>query len=193
MSPPPRLARAQPPLLHASAPARDVHPWAGGPGRAAEVWAATLAVREEAARRGEQPIDVMLREHRRRVSKQNEIGDLIAGLDGSPPDSTRVRTAIGVLSRAAAHAPIDHRPTLLCVLAWLHWALGLGTCAGRLLDSAFRIDPHHELTALVNAITLAVVLPHWVLDRDLRDETADGGDGERPSNRADRRRRRRSS
>lgn len=159
-----------------------------GPERAAEVWAETLARRDEAVRRGVRPTDLMRREPR---SQQNsEIGELLVGLDGPRPDMARIEVAIDVLARAASHAPVDFRPTLLCMLAWLHWSLGLGTCAGRLLEAASGIDPRHELPAIVNAITLAVMLPHWTLDRDLRDAVGDDGTSRLPPNRADRRMRR---
>lgn len=163
-----------------------------GPDRAADVWAATLALREKAARRGRQPIELMLRERRRRESKQNlEIGRLLTGLECSRPDDARVRAAIEVLARATAHAPRDLRPTTLCVLAWLHWALGLGTSAGRLLQAASDIDPHHDLTAIVHAIIVAVMVPHWTLTRDLRDATAECDADVMSGNRGDHRARRR--
>lgn len=40
------------------------------------------------------------------------------------PDRARVERGIAVLRRAAAHAPEGLRPPLLCVVAWLFWAIG---------------------------------------------------------------------
>jgi len=160
-----------------------------GPDRAAEVWANTLAIREQAASLGEQPIELMLRERRRRGGQGNdEVGDLLTGLDGPAPDEERVRRAHAVLSHAVAHAPTSDRPTLLCALAWLHWAMGRGTGAGKLLEAASRADPGHELTRIIRHVTLAVAVPHWLLDRDLRELTDDTGPGT-ATNRVSRRRR----
>jgi hypothetical protein len=64
---------------------------------------------------------------------------------------------------------------MLCTLAWLHWALGMGSAAGRLLSRAADIEPEHELTALVNTLVVAFTLPSWVLDRDLRESTNRAG------------------
>ena len=150
-----------------------------GTERAGEVWSSTLATRAEAARRGEQPIELMLRERRRHGrGGSDEVAELLRGLRGARPDSRRVHAAIALLGHVAAHAPREYRPTILCVLAWLHWSLGFGTCAGRLLDESARIFPQHELTTIVNAITLSVMVPSWVLDRDLREAT--GRTGRRP-------------
>lgn len=147
-----------------------------GPDRARETWEGTLQRRRIAAQRGEAPIDLMLREHRRRgPDRWEDVADLLAGLAGPQPDVARIRTAIEVLGRAAAHAPSDYRPTVMSVLAWLHWAIGLGSCTARLLEESSRIDPRHDLTSIVRAITLAVMLPAWVAERDLRDDTDPSG------------------
>lgn len=156
-----------------------------GSGRAADVWAKILDTRRRAAQNGEEPIDLMLRERRRGGQPSgDEIGGLLTGVSGTTPDAARVHAAIAVLSRAAAHAPMLDRPTLLCVLAWLHWALGRGSAAGTLLETANRIDPSHELTLIISHVVRTVTLPAWLLDRDLRELTDDG---------AARRRRRRPS
>ncbi|MBD3941711.1 DUF4192 family protein [Microbacterium sp. NEAU-LLC] len=161
-----------------------------GQDRAREVWQGTLRRRLVAAGRGERPIDLLLREHRRRgPDRMDDVADMLAGLAGPRPDITRIRSAIDVLSHAAAHAPSADRPMLLCVLAWLHWAIGAGTATGRLLEASSRIDPHHQMTGIVHAITLAVMLPQWIANRDLRDDTDPSG-LDRALNRAARRRRR---
>ena len=144
--------------------------------------------RVRSARLGEQPIELMLRERRRRAPGNDEVAEL-SGLKGPRPDVARVETAIAVLGRTAAHVPLERRPTLLCALAWLHSSIGLGTCADRQLETSSTIDPHHELTAIINAITLTVVLPAWVLDRDLKEATETADEQRQGPNRAARRRR----
>ncbi|WP_426320147.1 DUF4192 family protein [Microbacterium sp. E-13] len=143
-----------------------------GPDRAADHWAKTLDRRRRAAALGTTPFQLMQREARRRPHRrEHEVGELLCGQGRLRPDRARLRRAAEIISFATAHAPRDDRPTMLCVLAWLHWALGMGSSAGRLLTSAAAIRPEHELTALLNTLTVAFTLPSWVLDRDLRHGT----------------------
>lgn len=140
-----------------------------GRDRAAEHWAKTLDRRRRAAALGTTPFELMQREERRRPrGREDELGELLCGQGHLHPDRERVIHAVEMLSFATAHAPREYRPTMLCALAWLHWALGMGSSAGRLLSTAAEIEPGHELTALVNTLTIAFTLPSWVLDRDLR-------------------------
>ncbi len=143
-----------------------------GPDRAADHWGKTLDRRRRAAALGTTPFQLMQREARRRPPRrEHEVGELLSGRGRLHPDLERLRRAVEIISFATAHAPREDRPTMLCVLAWLHWALGRGSSAGRLLTSAAAIRPEHELTALVNTLTVAFALPSWVLDRDLRHGT----------------------
>ncbi|WP_214443646.1 hypothetical protein, partial [Mycobacterium tuberculosis] len=65
----------------------------------------------------------------------DDIGRVFLGC-GAAPDPERLRTALGAVRSAAARAPRGARPGPLTVAAWLSWALGRATHAGRYLDMA---------------------------------------------------------
>ena len=89
-----------------------------------------------------------------------------------PYCSARVRGPIWIASRAAsrflnattARAPKSARPAPLCVLAWLHWALGRGSVAGILVEQALTIDPDYGFATLLLTMLDAGRLPDWAFE-----------------------------
>lgn len=83
------------------------------------------------------------------------------GGDMARPDPTRIERAIERLKGVAALTPPDRRAPVLTAIAWLHWALGRGTLAGRFVDLARAADPAHSLASLLAALLAGSVLPEW--------------------------------
>ncbi|WP_375399594.1 DUF4192 family protein [uncultured Amnibacterium sp.] len=83
------------------------------------------------------------------------------GGDMARPDPARIERAIVRLKDVAALTPQDRRAPVLTSIAWLHWALGRGTLAGRFVDLAQSADPGYSLTRLIAALLANSVLPEW--------------------------------
>ncbi|WP_218683236.1 DUF4192 family protein, partial [Microbacterium sp. BF1] len=49
----------------------------------------------------------------------------------------------------------------LTVAAWLSWALGRASHAGRYLDMVREIDPRYPLAALLETMIGGAMLPEW--------------------------------
>jgi hypothetical protein len=88
-------------------------------------------------------------------------GLAFCGGDMPRPDPDRVDRAVELLRLTAAHLPERHRAPLLTMLAWLHWSLGRGSVAGRLVDAARAIDPAYGLAGLLARMLGAGMLPEW--------------------------------
>ena len=80
---------------------------------------------------------------------------------GAAPDGDRLRAALLAVRHAATRAPRAARPGPLTVAAWLSWALGRATHAGRYLDLAREIDPSYSLALLLDTLISGAVLPEW--------------------------------
>jgi hypothetical protein len=84
--------------------------------------------------------------------------------DGPRPDPARIEAALLVLKELAARAPRDDRPPLLCMLAWLNWALGRSTVAHRFLVAGAEIDEHYGLAEILGTMLDRGYLPEWAFD-----------------------------
>jgi hypothetical protein len=92
-----------------------------------------------------------------------ESAALLSG-DGPRPDPRRITAGITVLTAVTALAPKSARPAPLCVLAWLHWALGRGSVAGILVEKALTIDPDYGFARLLLTMLDAGRLPEWAFE-----------------------------
>lgn len=102
---------------------------------------------------------IMARAARRGLTVDDYVADLVTtgavpdtlgarcfrGETPCPPDSWRVARGIRLFRRAAAHAPEESRPSMLCAVAWLFWAMGKRPNALAHLAEASRIEPTHVL------------------------------------------------
>jgi hypothetical protein len=88
------------------------------------------------------------------------IGDLMLGI-GPRPDPERIERGISLLLTVIARADDAERPAPLCMLAWLSWALGHGTDAGRYVAEARSIDPDYSMAVLLHTIFSSGRLPEW--------------------------------
>jgi len=88
--------------------------------------------------------------------------------DGPRPDVARVTRAIPLLKCTAARAPRSMRPPLLCMLAWLNWALGRSSLASRFLTVTEQIDPEYGLAEVLRSMLDAGHLPEWAFDVSAR-------------------------
>ena len=93
-----------------------------------------------------------------------EIGDLMMGI-GPRPDPRRIEGGIALLLELTSRAEDVRRPPLLCMLAWLNWALGHGSQAGLHLDEALAIAPGYSMAQLLRSMTGTGILPEWAFER----------------------------
>lgn len=91
-----------------------------------------------------------------------EAAAWILGVSTQSPDTRVMDHAIPQLRHVAAHLEPQLRPDILCMLAWLYWALGSGSRAGHCVDEALRIAPGHELAGILHAVIGSGALPEWV-------------------------------
>ncbi len=94
------------------------------------------------------------------VMVPDEVGQVFLGR-GPTPDTDRLRCALSAMREAAARAPRPARPAPLTVAAWLSWALGRASHAGRYLDMVREIDPRYPLAALLETMIGGAMLPEW--------------------------------
>lgn len=98
--------------------------------------------------------------------------DLMLGLTAERPDPDRIERAIELLRTIVALAPRTARPSPLCMLAWLSWALGRGSVAGIFIDQALAIDPGYSMARLLNTLVCSGHLPEWAYAVPIDDETS---------------------
>lgn len=84
--------------------------------------------------------------------------------DGPRPDVRRIERAIALLTGVIARAEDRYRPAPLCMLAWLNWALGRSSVAGKHIDEALSIDPDYSMAQLQYSILSNGILPAWAFD-----------------------------
>lgn len=87
--------------------------------------------------------------------------------EGARPDVRRIERAIALLTSVIARAEDRRRPAPLCMLAWLNWALGRSSVAGRHIDEALTIDPEYSMAQLQFSILSNGILPAWAFDPSL--------------------------
>jgi hypothetical protein len=105
----------------------------------------------------------------------------LAGIGMPTPDPERIARAIELLKSLAACAPKTVRAPLLTMLAWLNWALGLGSTAGLFIEHARAIDPRYGLAELLDSMLHNGMLPEWAfaqpdVDPDQRVVTIEAGE-----------------
>jgi len=92
-----------------------------------------------------------------------DLGDLMMGI-GPRPDPRRIEGGIALLLELTSRAEDVRRPPLLCMLAWLNWALGHGSQAGLHLDEALAIAPGYSMAQLLESMTRTGILPEWAFE-----------------------------
>ncbi|MDJ1113850.1 DUF4192 family protein [Microbacterium dauci] len=85
--------------------------------------------------------------------------------EGSRPDPARLEQALMLVRHVAAVADRAQTPGPLATAAWLSWALGRSTHAGRLADAALDVDSRHGLADIVRSFVAASHLPDWAFRR----------------------------
>lgn len=99
------------------------------------------------------------------VDLDSERSNMPAGLlmgFGPRPDRTGITRGIGLLPALVSLAEPQERRAPLCMLAWLSWALGSGTLAGRFIDEARSIDAEYGMAELLDTMLSNGMLPEWV-------------------------------
>jgi hypothetical protein len=91
------------------------------------------------------------------------VGELLVGI-GPRPDVARIERGIDLLLTLTARARDKERRPLLCMLAWLNWALGRGTQAGRNLGEVLTFDPGYHLAGHLASLFQNRVFPEWAFD-----------------------------
>ncbi len=92
-----------------------------------------------------------------------DSANLLMGI-GPRPDPRRIEGAIALLLELTSRTEDAKRPPLLCMLAWLNWALGHGTQAGLHLDEALDIAPDYSMAQLLQSMTGTGMLPEWAFE-----------------------------
>lgn len=83
---------------------------------------------------------------------------------GPRPNRSRIRRGIRLLLTLTSRVESEQRLAPLCMLAWLNWALGFGSRAGRFIDEALSIDPRYGMAELLHTLTSGGLLPEWVFE-----------------------------
>lgn len=99
------------------------------------------------------------------IDLENERSNMLSGLlmgKGPRPDRRWILRGIGLLLKLVSLAEPQYRPAPLCMLAWLIWALGGGTLAGRFIDEAKSIDAGYGMAELLDTMLSNGMLPDWV-------------------------------
>ena len=113
---------------------------------------------------GVRTLDAQLGFAENRTAVPDDLGEVFLGR-GPRPDPDRLEQALAVVRAAAARAPRSSRPGPLTAAAWLSWALGRSSHAGRYLDMVGEIDPEYGLAQLLATMIGAAVLPEWAFRR----------------------------
>ncbi|KAA9149161.1 DUF4192 family protein [Microbacterium lushaniae] len=87
--------------------------------------------------------------------------------EGPSPDPDRLQAALALTRHLAAAAPRATRPGILAAAAWLAWALGRSTHAGRYAEMAREIEPDHGMAGIVLTFAASGHLPEWVYRRSV--------------------------
>lgn len=106
------------------------------------------------------------------ITEEDEGALGLAGMGMPQPDPERIRAAIELLRVVSSRVPKKLKPPLLTMLAWFNWALGRGSAAGLLVDSAREINPRYGLADLLDDILERGILPEWVFERAEADPDA---------------------
>ena len=124
-------------------------------------WATNIAVGDQMWEQG-QSVEALVPSAGRPANI--DIADLMMGI-APRPDPVRVDKGIALLGAIVAQLADEERPPLLCMLAWLTWALGGGTRAGRYLDEAVAINPDYSMADLLTTMLGGGALPEWAFSR----------------------------
>lgn len=103
----------------------------------------------------------------RAESTEEFLSRLLLGMVETRPDVHRIDRAVESLVLAAADAPDAERAGILCVIAWLAWALGRSSAAGALVDRALGADPTHTMAGLLRRFFGSGALPDWAFAPDV--------------------------
>jgi hypothetical protein len=122
-------------------------------------WATNLAMGDELWEHSRDPVGVD-------PEWDESSGNLMLGI-GPRPDAERLLRAISLLLRLVAVARKPARPPLLCMLAWLNWALGRGTIGGRHVAAALGIAPGYGMAQLLNTVLGNGMQPEWAFTRPM--------------------------
>lgn len=94
--------------------------------------------------------------------RRPEAYRLLTGASRRLPDVHAMLGVLPLLDRVVSHLDRPLRADLLYMSAWLHWACGSGTHAGRCVDEALAIDPAHGPSAALRGWVGSGTLPDWV-------------------------------
>ncbi|WP_349901846.1 DUF4192 domain-containing protein [Parafrigoribacterium humi] len=132
-------------------PVRDLMmlQWAAGIEVGDQIWNAGATSAEALVASSEHPGNV-------------DVGDLMMG-SAPRPDPDRIEKGIALLLVLVPQLADEKRPPLLCMLAWLNWALGAGSRAGRYLDEVIAIAPDYSMAAVLSTL-FGIGLPEWAFE-----------------------------
>jgi hypothetical protein len=91
---------------------------------------------------------------------EDDLGNLMFGV-GPRPNPERILRGIALLSRMLSCTTGLERLPLLTMLAWLNWAVGLGSRAGAFIEQACTLDPDYGMARALAAMFENNPLPEW--------------------------------
>ncbi|KAB1661324.1 DUF4192 family protein [Pseudoclavibacter sp. CFCC 13796] len=104
---------------------------------------------------------------------KNTLTELVLrGVPAAPPDRERMRSAVHVLQRCCAAADPEVRADLAAMIAWLWWAIGIGSVAERLLVQVLDHDPDHGLAGVFADLCCGFGAPTWLVEQNSTAESA---------------------
>jgi hypothetical protein len=107
--------------------------------------------------------DLTAEQKRGRALCEKTLGDLMLGI-GPRPNVDRLDAGIRLLRDFVSLVSGPERLAPLCMLAWLNWALGMGSSAGAYIDEARSIDPTYGMAELLDMMTRNGMLPEWAFN-----------------------------
>jgi hypothetical protein len=119
-------------------------------------WASTLEI-------GDSLFDLALGEDGSQTTHPEHFTDLMFGVRPRP-DPQRIKRGIALLRHLLALTEGRRRLPLLTMLAWLNWALGHGTTAGRFIEEAVAIDSAYGMAEVLSTLFFNYPLPEWAFE-----------------------------
>ncbi|TXN31095.1 DUF4192 domain-containing protein [Lacisediminihabitans profunda] len=116
-------------------------------------WATSLAV-------GDRMWRDIVEDRARDSAADAQLSNLMFGV-GPRPEPERIERGIRVLLTLASRVAGTDRLAPLCMLAWLSWALGRGSVAGRYIDEARAIQPDYGMAVVLDTMFSNGLLPEW--------------------------------
>ncbi len=93
-----------------------------------------------------------------------DFSDFLLGTSSCTPDWDRIDRLWYFCRDLLGIAEGPEESALLCLLGWINWAKGKGSCALKLFATALEKDPEYRLALLMKKLLETGEMPAWVAD-----------------------------